>query len=977
MALSLTAFIFILPLCIASFCFGVTGVTDSRDAAALKALKLDWQNSPPNWNGADPCGSWEGVLCSDSRVTSLSLSTMNLKGKLAGDIGFLTALKSLDLSYNKDLTGTIPSTIGELINLDTLIMIGCGFTGPIPNELGNLRNLTFLALNSNKLSGQIPSSLGNLAELYWLDIADNNIGGTLPVSTANAPGLDNLTKAKHLNASAPAYVSHFNKNQLKGSIPPEIFNANMQLIHVLFDSNSLTGGIPSTLDLVLTLEVVRLDRNLLEGPVPSISNLTNVSELHLSNNKLDGPLPDLSALQSLAYVDLSNNSFNSSKAPDWFTTIQTLTTLVMENGTLEDEIPSALFDLPQLQTVRLRHNLFNASLDMGNEISPQLQFVDLEFNKIPDAALGKSYTKTLLLLGNPVCESGSPLSPSKVCKPAPTDLSYATPLTKCEGTSCGSGDWKINPESCQCQVPFQGVLVFRAPLFSDLSNNSRFQSLESTLWTNLSLTPGSVYICCLRFDSNDYLNIQLQLFPQNGKYFNRTEIQRIGFALSKQTYKPPHEFGPFYFIANPYAFPDASTSSGLSSAVIIGIAIGAAVLCLAILGIGVYALKQKRRAEKALELSKPFASWGTSGPDSGGAPKLKGARWFSFQELKKSTNNFSDANEIGSGGYGKVYKGILPGGGEMLAIKRAQQGSMQGGAEFKNEIELLSRVHHKNLVGLIGFCFEQGEQMLVYEYMPNGTLRESLSGRTGIQLDWRRRVRIALGSAKGLSYLHELANPPIIHRDVKSSNILLDENLNAKVADFGLSKLVADGGIDAGGKGHVSTQVKGTLGYLDPEYYMTQQLSEKSDVYSFGVVLLEIITAKQPIERGKYIVREVRTALERGGMRALNELLDPLLRDSYSLTGLEGFVELALRCVEEAGADRPSMSEVVKELESIIVKDGPYNSSSSAASESGGMKGHHTHPYASDDGVFMKKGGSTNAFDYSGGYTVPPTVEPK
>eukprot|EP01018_Ginkgo_biloba_P025021 Gb_02429 [translate_table: standard] len=935
--MALSCFIFILPLCIASFCFGVTGVTNSQDADALRALKLNWQNSPPTWNGADPCGSWEGVNCSDTRVIWLSLSTMNLKGKLAGDIGFLTSLQYLDLSYNQDLTGTIPSTIGKLINLDTLMMIGCGFTGPIPNELGNLRNLTFLALNSNKLSGQIPPSLGNLAELYWLDIADNNIGGTLPVSNANASGLDKLTNAKHL----------------------------------LFDSNSLTGGIPSTLDLVSTLEVVRLDRNLLEGPVPSISNLTNVSELHLSNNKLDGPVPDLSALQSLAYVDLSNNSFNASKAPDWFTTIQTLTTLVMENGTLDDEIPSDLFGLPQIQTVRLRHNFFNVSLNMGNEIGPQLQFVDLEFNEIPHAPLAKSYTNTLLLLGNPVCESGS-MQTNKVCKPAQTDSTYATPSTKCEVTSCRSGDWKINPESCQCQVPLQGELVFRAPLFSDLSNKSRFQYLESSIWTNLSLAPASVYICCPRFDANDYLHVQLQIFPQNGKYFNSTEIQRISGALSRQTYTPPYEFGTFLFMAKG-AFPDASTSSRLSAGVIIGIAIGAAVLCLAILGIGVYALRQKRRAEKALELSKPFASWGTSG----GAPKLKGARWFSFQELRKSTNNFSESNEIGSGSYGKVYKGILPGGGEMVAIKRAQQESMQGGAEFKNEIELLSRVHHKNLVGLIGFCFEQGEQMLVYEYMPNGTLRESLSGRTGIQLDWRRRVRIALGSAKGLSYLHELANPPIIHRDVKSSNILLDENLNAKVADFGLSKLVADGGIDAGGKGHVSTQVKGTLGYLDPEYYMTQQLSEKSDVYSFGVVLLEIITAKQPIERGKYIVREVRTALERGGMRALNELLDPLLRDSYSLTGLEGFVELALRCVEEAGADRPSMSEVVKELESIIVKDCPYNSSSSAASESDGIKGHHTHPYASYDGVFMKKGGSTNAFYYSGGYTVPPTVEPK
>jgi serine/threonine protein kinase len=198
------------------------------------------------------------------------------------------------------------------------------------------------------------------------------------------------------------------------------------------------------------------------------------------------------------------------------------------------------------------------------------------------------------------------------------------------------------------------------------------------------------------------------------------------------------------------------------------------------------------------------ASWARS-EEKGGAPRLKGARWFSHEELKRSTNNFAEANELGYGGYGKVYRGMLPN-GQFIAIKRAQQGSMQGGQEFKTEIELLSRVHHKNLVGLVGFCFEQGEQMLVYEYMSAGTLRDSLMGKSGLHLDWKKRLRVALGAARGLAYLHELADPPIIHRDVKSSNILMDEHLTAKVADFGLSKLVSDSE-----RGHISTQVKGTL----------------------------------------------------------------------------------------------------------------------------------------------------------------------
>ncbi|KAH9332085.1 hypothetical protein KI387_004193, partial [Taxus chinensis] len=883
--------------------------------AALRALQAAWENTPPNWKGADPCGSnWEGVICSDSKVTSLSLSTMNLKGTLPSDIGSLSDLRSLDLSYNKELTGQIPSSIGQLLHLDTLILIGCAFTGSIPSELGNLRNLTFLALNSNKLSGKIPASIGNLEQLYWLDIADNQIGGTLPVSTATSPGLDKLLSAKHF---------HFNKNQLEGMIPPGIFNSDMQLIHVLFDSNRLTGEIPSTVGLLSTLEVLRLDRNFLQGPVPPLGNLTKINELHLSNNQLEGLLPDLFEMRhSLNYVDLSNNSFTKSEAPAWLAKLESLTTLVMENGRLEGQVPPDLFSLPQLQSVKLRHNSFNMTLNMGSEIGPQLQYVDLEYNEIRDAAVGTNYNRTLLLLGNPACES-SFLSSNRVCQPAPTDASYKTSLSQCGTKSCHTTDEKLNPATCKCQVPFSGELIFRSPSFSDLSNGSRFQQLESSIWRNLTLPAGYVFICCLHFDDHNYLNIQLQIFPPEGKHFKRKDVQRIGFALSKQTYKPPHEFGPFFFLADLYIFPGEENLYSLTPGAIIGIAVASVLVIFAIFGVSFYAVKQKWRAEKALEFSKPFASWGASGGESGGAPKLKGARWFSFQELKMATDNFSEGNEIGSGGYGKVYKGILagPGGGEMVAIKRAQRDSLQGSTEFKNEIELLSRVHHKNLVALIGFCFEQGEQMLVYEYMPNGTLRDSLSGKTGIYMDWRRRIRIALGSAKGLSYLHEHANPPIIHRDVKSENILLDGNLTAKVADFGLSKLVADGSINAGGKGHVSTQVKGTLGYLDPEYYMTQKLTEKSDVYGFGVVLMEILTARHPIERGKYIVREVKGALEMDGMKGVKEIVDPILiqlRDLDSeaesihagLPGLENFVNVAVRCVEDGAADRPSMSEV-------------------------------------------------------------------
>ncbi|KAI3994079.1 hypothetical protein MKX01_012336 [Papaver californicum] len=937
----------------------VNSLTDGGDVAVLQYLKGNWENSPPNWDSNDPCGNqWDGVGCTGSRVTSLGLSSMNLKGTLGGDIGGLSELRSLDLSFNDGLTGSLTARIGDLQKLNILILAGCSFTGSVPKEIGNLAQLTFLALNSNNFSGKIPPSLGKLTELYWLDLSDNQIEGTLPVSTDGQPGLDLLLKAKHF---------HFNKNKLSGPISEQLFNSSMFLIHILLDGNQITGSIPDSITLVPDLEVLRLDRNILSGPVPSkINSLTKLNELHLANNGLTGAVPDLIGMSSLNYVDLSNNAFDLSVPPKWFSTIESLTTLVMENGNLQGSLPEELFSFPQLQQVKLKENLLNGTLKMGNSISKQLQLVDLQNNKIASIEVGSGYTNALILVDNPVCNGG--LSSTSYCQlQQQMKTPYSTDLAKnCK--RCPT-DQRFSPASCNCVVPYEGNLYFRAPSFSDVTNVSLFHELESDLWLKLGLKPGSVSLANPHFNSDDYLEVELALYPVSGKSFSRPDIQRFGFYLTNQTFKPPHEFGPYYFIALPYTSFQGTGGTKLGIGAIVGIAVGSCILLLALAGVAIYAIQQKKRAEQAIELSKPFASWAPSGKDSGGAPILKGARWFSYDELKKCTNNFSDTNEIGSGGYGKVYRGILT--GQEIAIKRAQQGSMQGAHEFKTEIELLSRVHHKNLVGLVGFCFEQGEQMLVYELMPNGTLRESLSARSAIYLDWKRRLRIALGSARGLAYLHELANPPIIHRDVKTTNILLDANLTAKVADFGLSKLVQDTG-----KGHVSTQVKGTLGYLDPEYYMTQQLTEKSDVYSFGVVMLELITARQPIEKGKYIVREVKMVMNKTDAHhyGLSEIMDPSIKNIGHLIGFATFLELAMRCVEETAADRPTMGDCVKEIESILQNDGvATDSAASSATDFGASKGVPRHPY--NESLPRKEINDSESFEYSGGISA--TIEPK
>jgi len=272
--------------------------------------------------------------------------------------------------------------------------------------------------------------------------------------------------------------------------------------------------------------------------------------------------------------------------------------------------------------------------------------------------------------------------------------------------------------------------------------------------------------------------------------------------------------------------------------------------------------------------------------------------------------------------------------GQMVAIKRAPPRSLQLShkfttevelLKFTTEVELLSRLRHNNLLDLIGFCVERGEQMLVYDYIPNGSLEDIFFGNTEIQLDWGSRVGIALQSARALAYLHNDANPRVIHRNVKPSNILVDENLTAKVADLGLAKMLPAEPNE--GDSHDTTEVVGTVGYLDPEYLSTGQLSVKSDVYGLGIVLLQLITRRRVIDMDsenfdrKIIKNLVKETLESGGIRRLKEeLMDPLLRDSV-LVGFERFLRLALTCARKQGSQRPSMREVVKELESILDMD--------------------------------------------------------
>ncbi|XXG66060.1 hypothetical protein AAC387_Pa05g3611 [Persea americana] len=346
--------------------------------------------------------------------------------------------------------------------------------------------------------------------------------------------------------------------------------------------------------------------------------------------------------------------------------------------------------------------------------------------------------------------------------------------------------------------------------------------------------------------------------------------------------------------------------------VLTGSVVGASVLIMAAIVYLLIMCGRKNKNLKKDDATKPPPSQKLISFFSNAA--VESTHCFTLSEIEEWTTKFE--KQIGSGGYGVVYYGKIKDGKE-IAVKVLTSNSYQGKREFSNEVSMLSRIHHRNLVAFLGYCQEEGKNILVYEFMHNGTLKEHLYGpliqeRT---IRWIKRLEIAEDAAKGIEYLHTGCIPAIIHRDLKSSNILLDKQMRAKVSDFGLSKLAVEGST------HVSSVVRGTVGYLDPEYYISQQLTEKSDVYSFGVILLELISGREAISNESFgancrnIVQWAKAHIESGDIQGI---IDPALHNGFDIQSVWKVAEKAMMCVQPYGRLRPSMSEVLKEIQEAI-----------------------------------------------------------
>ncbi|CAL5388298.1 unnamed protein product [Camellia sinensis] len=933
---------FVVCLCCSHLFGGADGqVTDPVEVTALHTFKqslIDPNQNLSNWNRGDPCMSnWTGVLCfnmimddgylhveelTDTMVRYLAETVCpevmfldNVAERLTS-LSQIMCLEAMKHGYSKNIAVQVlgmhnmyrytkhfeyGSDIGQIKDghatteyesvrqfisrASSLILYEKIISGNIPKEIGNITSLILLLLSGNQLTGSLPEEIGYLPNLDRIQIDENQISGPIPKSFAN------LNKTMHF---------HMNNNSISGQIPPEL-SSLPELVHLLLDNNDLSGYLPPELANMPKLQIVQLDNNHFDGAtIPATyGNMPHLTKLMTSvQTSLVDPYHKLSFPKVSQLYDLSNNNLNGT-FPGIFSGLPQLQRLALANNSLSGSIPSNIWEN------RTSNGTKRLIVDLQNNILSNISGSD---NLPPNV--------TVRLQGNPICLNTNLVQFCGSQNENDSNIQSSTNSNvACFVQSCPP-PYEFAPSSlvpCLCAVPLIVDYRLKSPGFSDFRPYTNL--FEEYLTSRLELKAYQLDIATTpMWETGHRLGMYLKIFPvyidNTHHLFNSSEVLRIRGLFTRWEIRDLKIFGPYevlnFILLDPYKDEAdlSSSKSGISKVALIGIALGTiagAVTLSAIVSLLILRLNTRKRHTSSRRHLLSKISF-----------NIDGVKGFTYGEMALATNNFHASTQVGQGGYGNVYKGILAD-GTVVAIKRAQEGSLQGEKEFLTEIKLLSRLHHRNLVSLIGYCDEEGEQMLVYEFMPNGTLRDQLSGKLKAPMSFAMRLKIALAAAKGILYLHMEANPPIFHRDIKASNILLDSKFTAKVADFGLSRLAPIPDIEGTIPAHVSTVVKGTPGYLDPEYFLTHQLTDKSDVYSLGVVFLELLTGMHPISHGKNIVREVNIACRSG---IIFSVIDERM-GSYPSECVEKFVSLALKCSREETSARPSMAEVVRELESI------------------------------------------------------------
>uniref|UniRef100_F6HZR2 Protein kinase domain-containing protein n=1 Tax=Vitis vinifera TaxID=29760 RepID=F6HZR2_VITVI len=840
-------------------CIGCYGRGVEKDeVSVLLSIKrglVDPLNQLGDWkveengvgNGSVHC-NWTGVWCnSKGGVERLDLSHMNLSGRVLDEIERLRSLAHLNLCCN-GFSSSLPKTMSNLLALRSFDVSQNFFEGGFPVGFGRAPGLTILNASSNNFSGFLPEDLGNLTALEILDLRGSFFQGSIPKS------FKNLQKLKFLGLSG---------NNLTGQIPREIGQLS-SLETIILGYNEFEGEIPVELGNLTNLKYLDLAVGNHGGKIPAaLGRLKLLNTVFLYKNNFEGEIPpEIGNITSLQLLDLSDNLL-SGEIPAEIAKLKNLQLLNLMCNQLSGSVPSGLEWLPELEVLELWNNSLTGPLpnDLGKN-SP-LQWLDVSSNSFtggipPSLCNGGNLTK-LILFNNGF--SG----------PIPIGLSTCASLVRVRmhnnlisGTvPVGFGKLEklqrleLANNSLTGQIPGQipkTVATMPTLAILDLSNNS----LTGTIPENFGTSPAL-----------ESLNVS----------YNRLE-------------------GPV-------------PTNGVLRTINPDDLVGNAGLFLAV-GVAVFGARSL------------YKRWYSNGSCFTERFEVGNGEWpwrlMAFQRLGFTSADIlaciKESNVIGMGATGIVYKAEMPRLNTVVAVKklwRSETDIETGSSEdLVGEVNLLGRLRHRNIVRLLGFLHNDSDVMIVYEFMHNGSLGEALHGKQGGRLlvDWVSRYNIAIGVAQGLAYLHHDCHPPVIHRDVKSNNILLDANLEARIADFGLARMMVR-------KNETVSMVAGSYGYIAPEYGYTLKVDEKIDIYSFGVVLLELLTGKRPLdaEFGELvdIVEWVRWKIRDN--RALEEALDPNVGNcKYVQEEMLLVLRIALLCTAKLPKDRPSMRDVITML---------------------------------------------------------------
>ncbi|XP_030488704.2 leucine-rich repeat receptor-like protein kinase TDR [Cannabis sativa] len=887
-----------------------------------------------------------------SSLTHLNLSRNSFSGPLQTAIFELTELRVLDISHNNfnstfppgisklnflrlfdaysnSFTGPLPQDIVKLRYLEQLNFSGSYFNGSIPKSYGSFPRLKYLLLAGNLLTGSIPPQLGFLSQLEHLEIGYNQFSNGLPselgllsnlkyidisnntyISGPIAPQLGNLTKLETMLMFG---------NNLSGEIPASFGNLKaMKILDLSF--NKLSGSIPAELSKLKELTILSLSTNKLSGEIPEgIGEFPNLDTLIIWNNSLTGKIPQKLGLSAkLTKVDLSTNSLEG-PIPSNICNGNKLVKLILFSNRLVNSLPDSLGNCTSLNRLRAQNNNLTGSIPYGLLSLPNISFVDLSnnslFGPIPEELGNAEGIEHLNVSQNPLNST------------LPDNIWNSTNL-KIFSAISSKLLGKI-PEFVGCRSMMKIELqdnMFQGNIPWDIGHCEKLLSLNLSLNSITGIIPWE--ISTLPSITNVDLSHNNLTGTIPSDFGNCSTLSTFNVAFNSLTGPIPTS-GVLFPNLHPSSFsgneglcggvlpkPCAADDTLGASAVEVNQqrpkrTAGAIVwIMAAAFGIGLFVLVAGTRCFRA-NYSRRFNDDRQIGP----------WKLTAFQRLNFTADDvlecLSMSNKIlGMGSTGTVYKAEMPG-GEIIAVKKLwgkQKENIRRRRGVLAEVEVLGNVRHRNIVRLLGCCSNRECTMLLYEYMPNGNLDDLLHGKNKAQnliADWVTRYKIALGVAQGICYLHHDCDPVIVHRDLKPSNILLDGEMEARVADFGVAKLIQTD--------ESMSVIAGSYGYIAPEYAYTLQVDEKSDIYSYGVVLMEILSGKRSVDAefgdGNSIVDWMRTKIKtKDGIR---DVLDKNAGAACSPVREEmmQMLRIALLCTSRSPADRPSMRDVVLMLQ--------------------------------------------------------------